>query len=546
MFPHATSGIGLILLENLAPPFNSGELHSPRTDSVDSQNLGLKFLQIAQHRGSAPLVTTNDATYSYSSLSAAALSLSRQIRPPKSSFDTPGERVILLLPNSPEYIAAFYGVLLAGQVVVPVAPKIEAETLRRIVETTDAKFIITTPNILRTRPDLQSLHAQVFQNTNEIDGDETSAVGISSNANDANGDSRLAAIFFTGGSSGTPKGVMLSHRNLMSNAHSIRQYLEITEADNPLCILPFMHAFGNSVLQSHVLAGARLTIAGNTAFPQTIVAGLKDHACTSLSGVPDLFRMLMSRSSLGRIPLGDLRYMAVAGGALPQQHAQELAEKIAPSRFFVMYGQTEATARLAYVPPEQLHDRPDGAIGQPVPGVTLEIVNQDGNTVAPGEIGELRARGPNIMLGYWSDPDATSERIRDGWLYTGDLATRDEHNRIVLRGRSSSFVKIAGFRVHPQELEEFAVRRFEADQAVAVPFDGSIGTRLGLFLKFVSESIPDLSEVIATCRAELPHYLTPEVIQIVDDFPLNHAMKIDRPALENLAQQTLLQRRISA
>lgn len=556
MSPQPPTGVALLLVEStglstpLQPNLPLRNLVSRRGDSVCTGDLGLKFLHIAAARSESPLVCTADAQFSYSSLAVAALSLSRLLESARVSEENstaePGARVVVLLPNSPEYLAAFYGVLLAGGVVVPVAPKIEAETLRRIVETTSATHIITTAHILAARHDLQAIPAQTVDWSSN-DGTGTAVEGwLSENRTNVDDDNHLAAIFFTGGTSGTPKGVMLSHRNLISNAESIRQYLGLTETDNPLCILPFMHAFGNSVLQSHVLAGSRLTLCGHTAFPQTIVDGLKTHACTSLSGVPDLFRMLLSRTALGQAALPDLRYMAVAGGALPQPLALELAEKIKPARFFVMYGQTEATARLAYVPPERLLDRPDGAIGQPVPGVTLEIVTPEGVPVAPGDVGELRARGPNIMLGYWSDPDETAGRIRDGWLYTGDLASRGENDWIVLRGRSNSFVKIAGFRVHPQELEEFAARRLGADQAVAVPFNGTVGTRLALFLKFAAEPTPGLADLLAACRAELPHYLAPEIIQLVDEFPLNHAMKIDRPALSQRAEEALLQRRISA
>src|SRR5207245_673008 len=156
--------------------------------------------------------------------------------------------------------------------------------------------------------------------------------------------------------------------------------------------------------------------------------------------------LLLDRSSLGQTRLPCLRYMAVAGGALPHELALESASRIVPAEFFVMYGQTEATARLAYVPPEFLEGLSGGCVGRAIPGVTLEVVDETRFAVSPGTTGELRAKGPNLMLGYWRDQAATDERIRDGWLYTGDLATIDEKGWIVLKGRGNSFVKIAGFR----------------------------------------------------------------------------------------------------
>lgn len=225
----------------------------------------------------------------------------------------------------------------------------------------------------------------------------------------------LAAVFFTGGSTGVPKGVMLSHRNLISNARSIQDYLSLGADERPLFLLPFQHAFGNSVLQSHLLAGAELVIDGNTSFPETIVTALARHECSSLSGVPDLFRLLLDSSSLGQTALPKLRQMMVAGGSLRRELALEMARRIRPAEFFVMYGQTEATARLAYVSPDRLTDAlTDGCIGLAIPGVTLEVVDERDAPVAPGETGELRVRGPNVMLGYWRDPAATRFRRQVG------------------------------------------------------------------------------------------------------------------------------------
>ena len=359
------------------------------------------FLRNSRH--GLDVIVTNAACWTYADLAVAAGAVARSLET-HSAFG-PGERVILLLPNSAEYVAGFYGVLLAGGVVVPVPPKTEDE---------------------------------------------------------------LAAIFFTGGSTGSPKGVMVSHRNLISNARSIQQYLRITTAERPLCVLPFHHAFGNSVWQSHLLGGATVVLDGQTSFPETIVTALARHECTSLSGVPDLFRILLERTSLGETALPKLRYMAVAGGALQHELALEVARRVAPAELFVMYGQTEATARLTYLPPEFLDKLPAGTIGRAVPEVILEVVDEQDRPVARGIVGELRARGPNMMLGYWRNPAATAERIRAGWLYTGDLAAQGDDGWISLHGRRSSFVKIAGFRVDPEHLEDFAVRRLAASQAVIV------------------------------------------------------------------------------
>jgi acyl-CoA synthetase (AMP-forming)/AMP-acid ligase II len=233
---------------------------------------------------------------------------------------------------------------------------------------------------------------------------------------------------------------------------------------------------------------------------------------------------------------------------LPRNAALEVARRIAPAEFFVMYGQTEATARLAFVSPACLADAPEGAIGRAIPGATLEVVNDADAPTDPDATGELRAKGPGVMLGYWRDPAATSERIRGGWLYTGDLAAVDAQGTIVLKGRRNSFVKIAGFRVQPSDLEEFAIRRLSVAQAVAVAYESpGVGARLALFVRAgTAAGCATGSQAMALCRAELPGHMVPDFIQFIDEFPLNHALKIDRPLLAQWAQREAASRRTPA
>ncbi|MCA9015636.1 MAG: AMP-binding protein, partial [Planctomycetaceae bacterium] len=290
------------------------------------------------------------------------------------------------------------------------------------------------------------------------------------------------------------------------------------------------------------LLGAHLILDGNTTFPESMIEALNQHQCTSLSAVPDLFRILLERTSFRQTETPSLKYMSVAGGALEHSLSVEISHSISPARFFVMYGQTEATARLAYIPPEQLANVSAGCIGQAIPRVTLEVVDETGLPVEPETVGELRARGPNMMLGYWGDPAGTRERIRDGWLYTGDLATRNESGWMFIKGRRNALVKILGYRVHPADLEEFAMRSFPIAQAVAVPFESkNVGTRLALYIKpTVSEPELSVSELTAVCRKNLPRQMVPDHIHVVNSFPLNHAMKVDRQRLSQLVKEDAL------
>ena len=393
-----------------------------------SGHLGWQWAVVGALHCDSPAVTNGSDVWSYGHLVAAARAIAGGLLT-HPTF-APGARVVSLLPNCAEYIAVFYGVLLAGGVIVPLPPKTESGVLQQVLQSTEPTFVVTRSQIIQSRSDLHALPVEILELSQRIVEDFPDPAGPTVMTG-----KDLAAVFFTAGSTGNPKGVMLSHENLISNASAIQQYLGIRADDRALCVLPFHHAFGNSVLQSHLLAGAHLILDGQTVFPETIVQALQKHACTSFSAVPDLYRSLLERSSLGTTDLPALRYMAVAGGALRHELAVDVARRIAPAEFFVMYGQTEATARLAYVPPSHLPELAAGTIGRAIPGANLQIVDEQGRPVAPGEVGELRAQGPGIMLGYWRDPAATGERIRDGWLYTGDLATLDSQGWIIHKGR---------------------------------------------------------------------------------------------------------------
>ena len=501
-------------------------VHSPRR----SPNLADTFVDVASAHPEKPAMTFAASVWSYSSLLATALGIRDRLQ--QSPGFKPLSRVLVLLPNSADYVAAFYGTLLAGGVVVPLAPKTETRQLLAILGSTQARHVITQTRFAKT------VEAPAFQK-------ESLSESPVDSVDEASVPEELAAIFFTGGSTGQPKGVMLSHQNLLENARSIQKYLNIQPADQPLCVLPFYHAFGNSVLQSHLLAGAHLVVDGNVTFPETLVSAIDKHRATSLSGVPDLFRYLLERSSLGTTVLPSLTYMAVAGGSLPHDLALKVVNRISPAKLYVMYGQTEATARLAFVPPDRLADLGPGCIGQAVPGVELQIVDGSGGLVETGKQGEIRARGLNVMLGYWQDRAMTREAVRDGWLYTGDLGVQDPSGWIYHRGRKNALIKIAGYRIHPTDVEDYILRALPVQQAVVVPFEmGALGTRLALYVRLnpgTGALMP--SAIVARCRADLPRHMVPDEVQIVEQFPLNDALKIDRPRLIEMAISASAQRR---
>ena len=519
----------VILLDGLLAIENPDDL--PHGVAFDGRpSLPDAFLEAVARRADHPAIEIGQAAFSYRAIASAAGRVATSLQCQQISSRG---RVVLLLPNGAQYLAAFYGALLAGGVAVPLPPQVEATRLSHVLDVCEAEFVLTTSEVISRRGTELSSPQRIEEFLNGRHAADKGWRDFTGGMNEAQAD--LAMILFTAGSTGEPKGVMLSHNNLLANARSILEYLPITPEDRALALLPFYHAFGNSVLQTHVLGGATLVVDGSAAFPLTVTEALRRHSITSFSAVPEVYHGLITRGDLGRSPLPALRYMTVAGGALAPCDVLEVARRIAPARFFVMYGQTEATARLTYLPPEEVAKHPD-SIGRAIPGVSLRVADESGEVLPAGQIGELQARGPNVMLGYWRDPASTKAMIQDGWLRTGDLAVADEEGLLYLRGRWNALVKVQGIRVHPAEIEEVVARRWPECRPVVVPFQGSEATRLAMFLQAGRDSTMDIQAVRSLCLRELPRPKVPAHIEIVSELPLNAALKIDRQALIRRAE----------
>ena len=523
-----------ILLLQIDPAVGpSAKQGADYSGAVTATNLGTCFSDVARARSTHPVVATRANTFSYSWIARAA----DQVRQYLSSRPghVVGARVALQLPNSPEYVAAFYGALLADCVVVPLPVFLEERRRGLILELSQPDVLISTS---------ADFNAPLQHST-----PSTLRLAEKSGPWDSLPPPRrqnqdLAMLLFTSGSMGTPKGVMLSHRNLLANTDSILHELPIRADDRTLVVLPFCHAFGNSILQTHILSGATLLLDRGLAFPSSIVESLRDMEATSFSAVPEVYGMLLKYGRLGERPLPALRYMTVAGGELRHDLAEEIARRIKPASFHVMYGQSEATARLASLPPQQLHVR-RGSIGRPISGVELAVMDESNRELSSNAVGMLCARGKNVMIGYWRDPAATADAIgSDGWLRTGDLAHQDEDGFFFLHGRASLLVKVQGHRVHPAEIEGLIEADFPQTAAVAIPTLRGDETRFVLFLAPRDDRSIDVEKIRAICQKELPPYKQPVHYEVIERFPLTSGYKIDRAALALLIPQTFGVRRV--
>ena len=342
----------------------------------------------------------------------------------------------------------------------------------------------------------------------------------------------LAALMFTSGSTGEPRGVMVSHRNIIANTESIIQCLGLNERDRIMVVLPFYYCFGTSLLHTHLRVGASVVVDSRFMYPETVLQRMIDTECTGFAGVPSHFQILLRKSSLPRKKFPHLRYLQQAGGHLAPSFVRELREVLPETRVFIMYGQTEATARLSYLPPELQESKP-GSIGKGIPGVQLRVVNEAQIDVRPGELGEIVATGENVTLGYWRAADETAQSFRDGVLHTGDLATVDEDGFIYVLDRAKDFLKCGGQRVSCRQLEEqlLACEELLEVAVIATP-DDVLGEAVKAFVvPRVSDCNGLREHVEQFCRARMAPQLVPKEIVVLSALPKNSAGKVLKASL---------------
>ena len=440
----------------------------------------------------------------------------------------PGERIGLLGVNSFFWVAGYLAALKLG-VVVPLSDKLGAEELG-----SQAQFVECAA-ILADRRQLRRV-AGAFAGLPVITDEVLATDGGSDWPDSRPAESDDAAMMFTSGTTAQPKVVRLTHRNLIANTSSIVTYLELGPDDRVLVILPFHYVFGASLLHTHLAVGGSVVICNTFTFPETAVELIAAHGCTGLAGVPSSYQLLLKASSYASRPLPSLRKVQQAGGRLAPELIRRLAEAQPTSRVFVQYGQTEATARLSYLPPELLETKL-GSIGRGIPGVHLTVEDADGRPVEPGHHGEIIATGDNISPGYYRDDSATEQKFRGGRLHTGDLATVDEDGFIHIVGRSGDFIKSWGYRISPQQVEETALRHDAVAAAVAVGLpDADAGEAVNLAVSAVPGLALEPGEVLAFLRRQLPKHLVPAVVHVLDEIPLTTNGKVSRGAVRTLLE----------
>lgn len=458
-----------------------------------------------------------------------------------------GDRVLLALDNCVELIGAYIGAMKAGAIAVPLPPGPRSDRLgRAVLDCTPSAAVVDPATAREAQPGHPltgvpaTFVAGAGANRSSAVALDTAIAACPDTAPDVRAsDVDLAAIIYTSGSTGEPRGVMLSHRNFVTNAHSIIAYLGLTSSDRVMAVLPFYYVYGLSLLHTHLAVGGTIVIDNRFTFPNIVLNAMREHGVTGFAGVPSSFALLLHRSALNEIQLPALRYVTQAGGSMGPPRIREWLARGPQVPFYVMYGATEAAARLTYLEPSMLNTKL-GSIGKAIPNVEILVVDEQDRVAAPGQVGELVARGDNISTGYWNDAEETARKFGPLGYRTGDLGYVDDDGYLFLVGRKHDMLKIGAHRAGAKEIED-VLQEFPGVHEVAVvaaPHD-LLGEVPIAFLSFRDGFTGDATELEAFCRPRLAQYKVPAQFVVKQELPKIGAVgKIDKARLRDVARET--------
>ena len=491
-----------------------------------------KSAQVRPHKAA---ILEGDRKATYSEIDSLANRLAGLLK--KNGLQK-GDRVLMIMENSLENVAGYYGVLKAGGVCVEVSDRSVPAEASYYIENSGAKVCMVSPMSAKRLSGI-NIPCVIGPDVplNDGYGIRLTWEDVRSMPDEPQEDrvsqDDLAAIVYTSGSTGRPKGVMLTHKNLCTNTASIVSYLKLQESDRIMAVLPFYYVYGKTLLNTHFMVGGSVVLNNRFAFPNSVIKDMAEKEVTGFAGVPSTFAILLNRSVFSKTPVPSLRYITQAGGAMAPALTRRLIECLGNVSLYIMYGATEASARLAYLPPERLLKDKLGSIGIPIPGVEITIRDNGGKILRPGEVGNICACGENIMQGYWKDQDETGKALKPWGLVTGDLGHRDEEGFIYLTGRKKDMLKIGGERVSPKEIEDAIMESgLVHEVAVISHYDEFLSEVPEAFVVPLNEKSFDLEALKAFAAVRLAAHKHPKYWNIMKALPKKPSGKIDKEALK--------------
>ena len=433
----------------------------------------------------------------------------------------PGDRVLVVCDLSPASTLAYLGAVYAGIVPVPVEGRLLARSGDLLLAKSRAKAAWTAKGGIRDCPRREGV-SLIVGSFDSCPPDSLQPFPCTEND--------LAALMPTSGSMGVPRLVMVSHRNLISNTEAIIRSQRLGTGERAMLIMCISYCFGASVMHTHLYEGGGVVFDSRFMFPDKVLQAINTYGCTTFAGVPFVYDILLRHSNLRSIPLPTLRRFLQAGGALSPESVRALSRIVPAAEFLVMYGQTEATARISCLPAARLGDKL-GSAGLPLDNLEVRIVNEEGQELPKEQVGEIQVRGPSVCSGYLEDHESTERRFGGGWLKTGDFASSDEEGFLWIKGRANEFLKIRGRRVSIGEVETAVGNIPGVSECAAVGVKHS-EVEEALALLVVADNPGDLLE--ERVRLALPPYWTCVSVKVVTELPRTANGKIARSQLTSL------------
>ena len=460
-----------------------------------------------------------------------------------------GDRVVVFGDNVVETVVSFWAALKANAVISVVNPLTKSDKLEYLLNDCRPTAFISDQHIVNvwSGPVARSTHLKTVIISGKADRetagprlvpfDEALGGDRSAPPPRRNIDVDLAAIIYTSGSTGEPKGVMLTHRNMLTAATSISTYLRMAEDDVILGVLPLAFDYGLYQLIMSTRVGARLVLERSFTFPAQVLKAMVDEGVTGFPGVPTIFAVLAELKNLKDYDFSKIRFVTNTAAALPVKHILVLRDLFPAARIYSMYGLTECK-RCTYLPPEDI-DRKPTSVGIAIPDTELWLVDEDGNKVGPNTVGQLVIRGATVMRGYWEKPEATAKKLKPGplpgemVLHTGDFCRLDDEGYLYFVGRMDDIIKSRGEKVAPKEVEHvlYNISGVRDAAVIGVP-DDILGQAVKAFV--VLEAGVSLSEkdIQRECQARLENFMVPKFVEIVPDLPKTTTGKIKKTDLK--------------
>ncbi|MFJ7649308.1 fatty acid--CoA ligase family protein [Lysinibacillus sp. NPDC097279] len=462
-----------------------------------------------------------------------------------------GDHVAFLLGNTPHYLIALYATMRLGATAIPVNPIYTPDEISYILRNGDVKAVIALDALLplvevgvqafpevvtfvvcETTPDVAEKVAALSEaakaRTHLFSQVIARASGSLEPVNVAEDDT--AIILYTSGTTGNPKGAMLSHGNVYSNARDVSTYLGYRADDRIIATLPVFHVFALTVVvNAPLISGATVLLAPRFS-PSEIFALAKEQQATVFAGVPTMYNFLYLLPEGKPEDFSTIR-LAISGGAsLPVALLHNFEQKF-NVRVSEGYGLSEASPVTCFNPLDR--ERKAGSIGTSINNVENRVVDINGREVPVGEVGELVVRGPNVMKGYYKMPEETAMAIRDGWLFTGDLAKVDDEGYFYIVDRKKDMIIVGGYNVYPREVEEVLFAHDNIVEAAVVGYpDLNFGEAVHAYIVLKEESASTADDILAYCAKHMVKYKVPKVIEILDELPKNTTGKILRRSLK--------------